>query len=296
MSKLKYIFAISLLLFTLCSTSLANPFTVNKRNNLVMTPGRSFLPQSVITKQGELKEKIAKAMHSIKMKEQNSAYFNLLLLAFIYGIFHAAGPGHRKAVVFGAFIAKKSHVLEPALAGLMLAALHVLASIILVFGVQLIAGRILGSTIDQSSAYVDAATLLILFIFIIFLLVLKIKKIKDKTNIPEDEAVRAKNIYTTMVITGLMPCPGATLILIFAASLAMYWEGISAVIAMSIGMGITISLAGYLAYFGKEVIFNRLKNNKQKIALLSDGLEILGYVLILLFCTYLLLPIIFRSI
>lgn len=97
-----------------------------------------------------------------------------------------------------------------------------------------------------------------------------------------------------MLVSGLIPCQGATLILIFAASLSMYWGGISAVIAMSLGMGITISLAGYLAYFGKEAIFYKLKNNKKAIAAFSEFLEIAGLLLILVFCIYLLLPALLR--
>lgn len=290
----KYIILLTLFSFVLYGTLLANPFTVNKKNTFVTTSGVSFLPQSMIAKQRELREKMVQAMHSIKMKEHNAAYFNLLLLAFIYGIFHAAGPGHRKSVVFAAFLAKKAHSIEPALAGLLMAALHGLASIILVFGVQFLAGRIMGSTIDQSSAYLDTVTIFILLLFISWLLILKIKELSSSKNIVKDEPVRVNNIYKTMFISGLIPCPGATLILIFAASLAMYWEGITAVIAMSLGMGITISLAGYLAYFGKEAIFNTFKNNKRAIALFSDGLELLGYLIIFIFCIYLLLPVILR--
>jgi len=97
-----------------------------------------------------------------------------------------------------------------------------------------------------------------------------------------------------MIISGLIPCPGATLILIFAASLGLYLQGILAVVAMSLGMGITISLAAYLAYFGQEALFRRLQNNKKAVGRLSDILEIVGLVMVLFFCLFFLTPIIFK--
>jgi ABC-type nickel/cobalt efflux system permease component RcnA len=40
----------------------------------------------------------------------------------------------------------------------------------------------------------------------------------------------------------------------------MFYLGILSVIAMSIGMGIVISLAGYLAVLGQKGVFYLLKN------------------------------------
>lgn len=62
MSKLKYIIIATLLLFLLNGNLFANPFTVNKKHTFVTTSGSAFLPKSFVTKQGELKEKMAQAI------------------------------------------------------------------------------------------------------------------------------------------------------------------------------------------------------------------------------------------
>jgi len=284
--RIKFLTIIFLLL--LSGTLLANPFTATKKTTLVAAPAGNYLSPGMVRAQGELKTKLAQALRRIENGEGRSAYFTLLLLAFVYGVFHAVGPGHRKAVVFGAFLARRAKFWEPGFAGLLLAVLHVLASIVLVYGVQFAAGRIIGSRVDQTSGVVDFVTLLVLLFFIGYLLIDKFRKLYRGEHSAAE--MTAKNIYITMAISGLIPCPGATLILIFAASLGLYFTGILAVAAMSLGMGITISLAGYLAYFGQEAIFRRLQNNKQAIGRLSTLLEIAGLLFVLLFCLVLLLP------
>jgi ABC-type nickel/cobalt efflux system permease component RcnA len=287
---------IVIFLFVLSGTLLANPFTATKKTTLIAAPAGNYLSPKMIQVQGDLKTKLANALHRIEEGEGSphwgtegrSAYFTLLLLAFVYGVFHAVGPGHRKAVVFGAFLARRAKFWEPGFAGLLLAVLHVLASILLVYGVQFAAGRIIGSRVDQTSGVVDFVTLLVLLFFIGYLLIDKFRKLYRGEHSAAE--MTAKNIYITMAISGLIPCPGATLILIFAASLGLYFTGILAVAAMSLGMGITISLAGYLAYFGQEALFRRLQNTKQAIGRLSTLLEIAGLLFVLLFCLFLLLP------
>lgn len=274
--------------FVLSGALTANPFTATKKTTLVAAPGGNYLSPRLIQAQGDLKTRLAQAMRRIEEGEGRSAYLTLLFLAFVYGVLHAVGPGHRKAVVFGAFIARRARFWEPGFAGLLLAALHVLASIVLVYGVQFAAGRIIGSRVDQTSGVVDFVTLLVLVIFIGYLLFDKFGKLHRGEHSATE--MTTKNIYITMAISGLIPCPGATLILIFAASLGLYLTGLLAVAAMSLGMGITISLAGYLAYFGQAALFRRLQNNKRSIGRLSTILEIVGLLFVLIFCLFLLVP------
>jgi len=72
--------------------------------------------------------------------------------------------------------------------------------------------------------------------------------------------------------------------------LAMYLDltllGIVAVIAMSAGMAVVISAAAYLAWFGREGLFKRLKARATSIQLLADALELGSYVFIILFSLY----------
>jgi ABC-type nickel/cobalt efflux system permease component RcnA len=50
----------------------------------------------------------------------------------------------------------------------------------------------------------------------------------------------------------MIPCPGAVAVIIFALSLHMLWVSVLSVIAMSVGMGMTISFAALLVLLVKR--------------------------------------------
>ncbi len=81
---------------------------------------------------------------------------------------------------------------------------------------------------------------------------------------------------------GVVPCPGVMTIVLFCIVLGQFTLGILAAVAMSIGMGLTISLAG---------IFS-IALNKRAGGLLNEKaylLEMIGGLLVLLLGTFLLI-------
>jgi nickel/cobalt exporter len=51
---------------------------------------------------------------------------------------------------------------------------------------------------------------------------------------------------------GMIPCPGAIAVIVFALSLHMFWVSVISVTAMSLGMGFTISAAAVLVVLAKR--------------------------------------------
>ncbi|GAB1456290.1 hypothetical protein MASR2M48_15980 [Spirochaetota bacterium] len=82
------------------------------------------------------------------------------------------------------------------------------------------------------------------------------------------------------------------MMLLFGVYIGMPYLGIAAVIAMSLGMGLVISLAGYLAYCGRAGLFGRLKAKENILGPLSDILELGSYLLVLGFSLYMAWPVI----
>jgi ABC-type nickel/cobalt efflux system permease component RcnA len=89
----------------------------------------------------------------------------------------------------------------------------------------------------------------------------------------------------------MVPCPGATMLLLFALYAGLPLLGAAGVIAMSLGMGVVISSAGYLAWFGREGLFSRLKSNERTIGIAADLLEMLSYTMVLGFSLYMAWPV-----
>ncbi|MBU0580825.1 MAG: hypothetical protein KKA19_06580 [Candidatus Margulisbacteria bacterium] len=291
---MKKIFCLFLILFLLSSALLANPFAAKKTKNTVATPiGSRFLPKSFIAIQNDLKSNLTQVFKSIKKQNNFASYFVLIFLSFLYGIFHAAGPGHRKTIIFSLFISKKAHFWEPTIAGMLMATLHAFTSVFLILFIYIFISRFKMGLVSEASQFLQVLTYAILALFISMLLIWKIYNLIKHKGHHHKYLMESNSLYSTIIISGLIPCPGATIIMIFAISLAMVWQGVLAVIAMSLGMGITISLAGYLAYFGKEAIFNAFKQQEEKIERLSNILEISGLLLILFITLYMILPYFF---
>ena len=96
---------------------------------------------------------------------------------------------------------------------------------------------------------------------------------------------------SALLFSGLYPCPAALLVLVLTFALNIISLGVLAVIAMSFGMCIPITASGYLAWFGRKSLFNKLKN-KKIAGYISTTLELLGYVFLFCFSLYTAMPFI----
>jgi ABC-type nickel/cobalt efflux system permease component RcnA len=233
---------------------------------------------------------MAKAMHAIAIDHSGGTLIALLGFAMLYGILHAAGPGHRKTVVFSLFIGRKAALWEPLAVGFLAAAVHAGAGMVLVGALSLVYGAVagLGDT-EFAAAYIDAATFGLLIVLALILVAMKIKALLGGAG-HTHPAGKGRTLYGIVFVSSLVPCPGATMILLFALYANVPWLGIIAVIAMSIGMGIVISASAYLAYVGRKQMFGYLKTKERLIGLVSDGLELVSYLLLLGFSLYMAWP------
>ena len=64
----------------------------------------------ILTKQSEFYREISAALRAAK--SDGSAVWSLLAISFVYGIFHAAGPGHGKAVISSYLVANQETALR----------------------------------------------------------------------------------------------------------------------------------------------------------------------------------------
>lgn len=234
--------------------------------------------------QTELRDGIGKFFYDWKEGRSFQVLASVVGIAFLYGLLHALGPGHRKMVVFSLFLARPAPFWAPLAIGAFLSLLHAGISIILMIALQGITGAISGLTssitlVMEGVAYSTLVALsLILFVRSIIALSTK------KTN--GDKAMGAG----ALLLTGIYPCPGAILILILSVSLGFFGLGILAVGAMSVGMSLPIIGAGYLAWFGRTRLVLSAKKNEKLISLLSNGAELLGYFLLFAFSLFIALP------
>lgn len=291
-SRLPRLFAAALLLLLSAAPLLANPFVASPSGEAVVTAPGSAPPKFLVDLQFAFRERIAAALNALKDGSNPAALAAFLGGAFLYGLFHAAGPGHRKTVVFSLFLARKAAPWEPLAAGFLSAAVHAAAGIAVVLILGLLSGAVasLAST-SEASSYIEGGTFAALALIAAALAVLKaVSLINGGYRRHEHGEVRAKGLYGIVVLTSLVPCPGAIIVLLFALYLNLVAIGVVGAVVMSIGMGIVISAAAYLAYFGREGLFGRLKRREGLVAKASALLELTSYLLVFIFSAYMAGP------
>ncbi len=181
--------------------------------------------------------------------------WTLLGISFVFGILHAAGPGHRKTVLVAYFIGEGTKPLKGILAGFMLAAVHAASAIILVGGFYLFTTRSLLVSVDQAQTLLFPLTYGIILVLGIWMVVHGMKDYRSPQS-PE----KKNNSLGWLIFTGLVPCPAASAIMILAVAGNAATIGVVSVTAMSLGMGVLLAAVGLLAILMRDRMTALLKN------------------------------------
>jgi len=196
-----------------------------------------------------------------------AALWGLLGLAFGYGVFHAAGPGHGKAVISGYIVADDRSLRRGLGLSFSAAILQALVAIALV-GTLTIALRQTAQTMAVATDWVERASYALVALVGTWVLWRKAGALLalgrgaqvhdaacDHVHMPTpDEIARLRNwreMAGVVLAAGLRPCAGAIIILVFAASAGLFWAGIAATFAMALGTALTTGALAALAVFFK---------------------------------------------
>lgn len=257
----------------------ANPFLGNPEDKkpAMISPGPNY--GFLIDYQMSIKDQIADLFITGESGNSTSILVLLYGLSFLYGLLHAAGPGHRKTVVFSIFLSRKAQWYEPLIIGVLLSILHGGSAIFLILLFRNTAGPLLSRQLDFAAILLEGGTFVFLALYSLVLLLSTINHHRKG----HDEGPGSKGSLLSVIISGIFPCPGAIMILVFSLTLNMLTQGIIAVLFMSLGMAFPVSLAGYLAYWGKKGLFLRLKENSTALSSVSFVTELGGYSILLIF-------------
>jgi nickel/cobalt exporter len=193
--------------------------------------------------QYQLNMEVSSAIRDYSSEGSWYAIGTVLLIAFAYGLIHAAGPGHGKALVGAYFINNRGSYAKALKIGYLIAVIHSLSALILTFSVYFLIEGIFSRTFHDVS-HIGMKISSILVIIIGFYLIYE--AYKDR-NMQEQAGTTAKSDFAVALSAGIVPCPGVMTISLFSISMGFYILGIASAIVMSIGMGLTISLAGILS-------------------------------------------------
>ncbi len=264
-----------------------NPFSMGGLEGAGGRPESGFAAW-ILAKQAEYTRAMTLAARSLR--SDAGAVWTLVGLGFAYGVFHAAGPGHGKAIVASYVVANENALKRGAAIAVLAAALQGIVAILLVATVAMALG---GTRRTMTSAvnWIETASYAGLFLFGLWLLVKKLRGLlalarpgapapaHDHFHMPGPKEVMAwsrKDAAAAVVAAGLRPCSGAILILVFTLSQGVLWAGAAAVAAMSAGTALTTAgIAALSVYF--KALAVRLASGRGTAALwVARGLEVLA--------------------
>ena len=249
-------------------------------------------------------------------KADGSAVWPLVTISFLYGVFHAAGPGHGKAVIASYMIADNATWKR----GALLATISALVQALVAIAVVGIAALVLGATARQMAGavrWIEIAAYSLIILFGLYLLWQKGRFFAaawrgntshdhhhdhghahhhhhdhahdhhGHSHGPEPAELKGRDWFkrglVASVAAGMRPCSGAILVLVFALSQGIFLSGIAATFAMAVGVAITVTLIALLAVFGKAlaVKISGAMGGRGDLAL--RAIEVFGALLVIAF-------------
>ncbi len=250
-------------------------------------------------------------------KSDGSAVWTLLAISFAYGIFHAAGPGHGKAVISSYLVANQ----ETARRGIVLSFASALMQALVAVVIVAICALLLNAsarTMCGAEKAIEIASYALIAAFGARLVWTKGGGFIGALRLPQpvaahdhdhdhghhhDDHVHDEHCghshgpepselagpggwrrgLGAIFAVGVRPCSGAILVLVFALAQGMFWAGIAATFVMGLGTAITVAAIAVTAVFAKDLA-RRLSGAKEGGgALIMRGVEFGAAGLVLLF-------------
>lgn len=287
------------ILFVLLLTTVAhaNPFTGKNATKQTVATEQSVAPQKagffatpyskllrqVNTAQRSLRKKMSALGREIKRNPNGDSFWAFLMFSFLYGVIHAIGPGHGKSIVFSYFLGRKGTLWKGVLMGHLLTAVHTLSAIVVVLGAYYLL-NLKGSTALTSASEPLRATSYYLIIGLgVFIVLHALYELveKRKKNQPQNKKANSRGIITVSLVAGLVPCPGAALLLSFALGLNLLTTGLLATLFFTLGMGITTSLFGIVSINSRKMLMHVAGRGSTMITVLHSSLALLAGLLII---------------
>lgn len=215
--------------------------------------------RTIVQWQYELNSYISTTIRSLNDENSLSLSLSILFVAFLYGAIHAAGPGHGKALVAFYFTSNQSDYKKAFKMGYLISIIHAASALVFTFGIYFVLKTMFRKSFnDFSNIAMQISSVMIMMVGIYLIYeAFKHKNEKEKT-IKKVE----KSSLAVAFSAGVVPCPGVMTIVLFCVVLKQFTLGILAAIAMSIGMGLTISLAGILSIAVNKKASHKLQEKR----------------------------------
>ena len=239
----------------------------------------------------------------------SEAVWGVLGISFIYGVVHAAGPGHGKAVIAAYVLASRSALKRGIAMAMAAALLQALVAIALVgvFSIMLNATAASLSTMAGQIERISFAAVALVGTWLLWRKAGRLagltgsQTIQDSQDhhhhhhhhhdhhhdencgcghshapvVPQEAGLR--DMAMAVVAAGIRPCSGAILVLVFALAQGLFGVGIAAALVMALGTALTTSALACLSVLARHTA-SRLSGGADSLTgqRVITGLEVLA--------------------
>ncbi|HYB09600.1 MAG TPA: nickel/cobalt transporter [Alphaproteobacteria bacterium] len=247
--------------------------------------------------------------NAVRHAHERSSPWPLLVLfavSFAYGVLHAVGPGHGKIVISSYLVASGSQARKGLLISFASALVQAASAIILV-GVLALALNLTRMEVDQKGQLLEEASYALIILLGVWMLVSTFRAgahcahlhahhgadARHDQHIHEDsEGTPSSAIefgplrhdwrhYLAVIFaTGIRPCSGAILVLLFCLAQKIFVAGIVATFVMALGTSITISALALLAVASRRTALSVAAGDSEWQSRIHIGLSALSAVIV----------------
>lgn len=255
--------------------------------------------------QFSLQQSVIGAVQAIKANGTGHPVWTLTTLAFLYGVFHAMGPGHGKMVISSYLLAHRSRMRRGILLAVLASFIQALSAIAMV-GVLAI---LLDMPRLETTARVRELEIVSYGLMVAVGLWMLVSALRGRhgcdhgSHHPDslhsgggrsaEENAREprtslRQLAAMVLAVGIRPCSGSIILLLFTLSQAMLAVGIAAVFIMALGTALTVSALALFTVLSRKAILGMAGATVWENRI-HQGLSIAGSLAIVLFGGILLL-------
>ncbi|MGM1053848.1 MAG: nickel/cobalt transporter [Pseudomonadota bacterium] len=261
----------------------------------LLQPALQGLSLQLVAWQRSFHRALTLAISDFSGAQSSAAWVTLLGISFGYGVFHAAGPGHGKAVLSTYLISQggaRRRALGLSFAASLLQGLVAIALVVvLVHGLGWLTRQAMGSVV-----WVEQASFVMVALLGGWLCLRAIRQLRRQPaarqahaggpvhrhydahehghehdpeccgghhHVDPQRAGDWRTALATVVAIGIRPCSGAVLLLGAATLLGHFAVGVAAVMVMSLGTALTVSALALASVYARGWAERRLTSQEQ---------------------------------
>ena len=242
-------------------------------------------------------------MNAIERGDDLVAFLLALAVAFAYGAVHALGPGHGKFVIVSYFLAREARLMRGVVMAVQIAIVHVIAAVVIVWLADIVLERGFGLGLSDVPGVRAASFLIIVGIgaYMLYQAVRASLRARARGrghghshghghdhghshDHRHSHGLGSKAEGGLLALAaGMVPCPGAVLIMLYAVANDMIVPGSLLVASMSLGIGSSICVLGVGAILARRAAIRVMeRSGGGAVAALRHGMNYAGAGLVTL--------------